>query len=387
MPNADIDFKQILQDELNDLSGVESTITIKVFGQETQTSRRLGEDINDAIEKIPGIVDLIVAGQPGASQTDVQVDQSEAARMGLTRADVLSQVHDALLGGIATQIRQGDRLIDVRVRLNDPLRIDPSNLAAIPILGSGVASGKILPLNALATLAVVPGEGAITRENQQRYIAVTANVDKRDLGSVIKDIQDRLKTISAPAGYSIDLGGTYESQQKAFSQLLLIMGLGIMLVYFVLVVQFRSWVQPVTIFTAIPLSLFGVVLALWLTKSTLNVSSLMGVILLVGLVVKNGIILVDFTNHLTARGLTMDEALIQAGSIRLRPIVMTTLCTILGLLPLAMGFGSGSELQKPLAIAVIGGLSLSTVFTLIFMPLVLRALTPKVRRVPAASAD
>jgi multidrug efflux pump subunit AcrB len=143
----------------------------------------------------------------------------------------------------------------------------------------------------------------------------------------------------------------------------------------VLVVQFRSWLQPVIIFTAIPLSLFGVVFALWITKSTLNVSSFMGVILLVGLVVKNGIILIDFTNHLIAQGLSIDDALILAGSIRMRPIIMTTLCTILGLLPLALGFGAGAELQKPLAIAVIGGLSLSTVFTLIFMPVVFRALT------------
>jgi multidrug efflux pump subunit AcrB len=172
----------------------------------------------------------------------------------------------------------------------------------------------------------------------------------------------------------VDLGGTYESQQQAFSQLLLIMALGIVLVYFVLVVQFRSWIQPVTIFTAIPLSLFGVVFALWITKSNINVSSFMGVILLIGLVVKNGIILIDFTNRLIAQGLSIDDALIQAGSVRLRPIVMTTLCTILGLMPLALGFGAGSELQKPLAIAVIGGLSLSTVFTLIFMPVVFRAL-------------
>jgi len=386
LPNADIDFKQILQDELNDLSGNDSTITIKIFGQDLPTIRKIGDQINDKLAKIPGIVDLIVTGQAGASQTDVDVDPSEAARLGLTRADVLSQVHDSLLGGISTQIRQGDRLIDVRVRLNDKVRTDPANLESIPIIGSGVASGKILPLNALAQLKNGPGEGSITRENQQRYIAVTANVEKRDLGSTIKDIQRELKTITAPAGCNIELGGTYESQQKAFSQLLLIMALGIVLVYFVLVVQFRSWIQPITIFTAIPLSLFGVVLALWLTHTSLNVSSFMGIILLVGLVVKNGIILIDFTNHLLAEGMTLDEALIRAGSVRLRPIVMTTLCTILGLLPLAMGYGSGSELQKPLAIAVIGGLSLSTIFTLVFMPVVLRALSPRSLRFPKTIA-
>jgi multidrug efflux pump subunit AcrB len=197
---------------------------------------------------------------------------------------------------------------------------------------------------------------------------------------VVKDIQFKLAHISPPSGYNFILGGTYASQQQAFSQLLLIMALGIVLVYFVLVVQFRSWAQPIIIFTAIPLSLFGVVLGLWLTKTTLNVSSFMGIILLVGLVVKNGIILIDFTNRLIAGGLATDEALIQAGRVRLRPIIMTTLCTILGLLPLAFGFGAGAELQKPLAIAVIGGLSLSTVFTLVFMPVVFRGLTANANR-------
>jgi CzcA family heavy metal efflux pump len=385
LPNADIDFHQILQDELNDLSGVESTITIKAFGQELPVLRQLGQRINDAVEKTPGLVDLIVTGQAGAAQTDIQVDSSEAARIGLTKADVLAQVHDALLGGISTQIRQADRLVDVRLRLNDRLRADPAKLSQIPIIGSGASAGKILPLGAIANISLVPGEGAITRENQQRYVSVNGNVENRDLGSVVADIQKKISTIAPPPGYNIDLGGTFLSQQTAFSQLLLIMTLGIVLVYFVLVVQFRSWAQPLTIFTAIPLSLFGVVLALWLTKMTFNVSSFMGVILLVGLVVKNGIILIDFANRLIAEGLDLDEALIQAGRIRLRPILMTTLCTLLGLLPLALGFGSGSELQKPLAIAVIGGLSLSTIFTLVFMPVVLRLLERRNKRAVARS--
>ena len=376
LPNADIDFHQILQDELNDLSGVDSAISIKIFGDDLTALRQIGEQINDAIEKIPGLVDLIVTGEAGAPQLSIKVDPAEAGRLGLTTQDVLAQVQDALQGSIATQVRVNDRLVDVRVRLNDVLRTNPNKLSQIPILATA-GVGSILPLSAVADITMLPGEGAITRENQRRYIAVNGNVEGRDLGSVIKDIQSKLAGITPPAGYTYMLGGTYASQQQAFSQLLLIMALGIVLVYFVLVIQFRSWVQPVTIFTAIPLSLFGVVLGLWLTKTTMNVSSFMGIILLVGLVVKNGIILIDFTNRLIAKGLSVDEALVQAGSIRLRPIIMTTLCTILGLLPLALGFGAGAELQKPLAIAVIGGLSLSTIFTLVFMPVVFRALAGK----------
>ncbi len=370
LPNTDTDFHQFLQDELNDLSGVESPVTIKVFGQELPVLRGIGEDINAAIAHVPGLVDLIVSGQAGAPETDIKVDAARASRIGLTAQDVITQVQDALLGGIPAQIRSNDRLIDVRVRLNDSIRKDPAELQEIPITGGG----HILPLSALATIAVVPGESEITRENQQRYISVRGNVEGRDFGSVIKDIQAKLPAIAIPVGYSCELGGTYESQKKAFSQLLLILGLAVVLVYFVLLVQFRSWLQPVTIFTAVPLSLFGVLAALRITDTSLNVSSFMGIILLVGLVVKNGIILIDFTNRLLERGMSLEDALIEAGSIRLRPILMTTLCTILGLLPLALGLGSGSELQKPLAIAVIGGLSLSTLFTLVFMPVVFRAL-------------
>ncbi len=374
LPNADIDFHQILQDELNDLSGVDSAISIKVFGDELPVLREVAESIDKAIEKIQGLVDLIVTGQPGGPQLTIKVDPAEAGRLGLTIQDVLTQVQDALQGNIATQVRMNDRLVDVRVNLIDKLRTNPNKLAQIPIVGTKAGVTRPLPLSAVASIKLLPGEGAITRENQRRYVAVNGNVEGRDLGSAVKDVKSKLSHITTPSGYTAELSGTYANQQQAFSQLLLIMALGIVLVYFVLVVQFRSWMQPLTIFTAIPLSLFGVVLGLWLTKTTLNVSSFMGVILLVGLVVKNGIILIDFTNHLMARGLSLDEALIQAGSVRLRPIIMTTLCTILGLLPLALGFGAGAELQKPLAIAVIGGLSLSTIFTLVFMPVVFRGL-------------
>jgi CzcA family heavy metal efflux pump len=377
LPNVDIDFHQILQDELNDLSGVENTLAIKVFGQDIGVLRQLGQKINDEIEKTKGLVDLIVRAQPGAPQTNIQVDQVEASRLGLTAQDVLAQVQDALQGNVATQIRENDRLIDVRVRLTDSIRNNPHKLSQIPIQASSVGAARPLPLEAVANISYGAGEGSILRENQRRYISVDGNIEGRDLGSAIKEIQTKIGRVARPPGYIIELGGTYASQQQAFFQLFLVMALGVVLVYFVLVVQFKSWLQPLTIFTAIPLALFGVVVALWFSKTTLNVSSFMGVILLIGLVVKNGIILIDYARHLIGERLTIEEALIQAGTVRLRPIMMTTICTILGLLPLAIGAGSGAELQKPLAIAVIGGLLLSTVFTLVFMPVMFRSLSVK----------
>jgi multidrug efflux pump subunit AcrB len=371
LPEADIDFHQILQDELNDLQGVETPVGVKVFGESPNILRNLADRVNDLISDIPGLKDVIVSGRVGAPQTDVVVDPAEAGRLGLTPAEVLAQVHDALIGGVSTQLRQGDRLIDVRVRLNDAFRSKPEDVALIPVVGT---QGKLLPLGALARISQAAGEGEITRENLQRYVSVGGDAEGRDLGSVIRDVRAKIAPLIMPTGYTMELGGTYISQQQAFRQLVVILLLGILIVYFVLILQFRSWAQPLAIFTAIPLSLFGVVVALILTGTSFNVSSFMGAILLVGLVVKNGIIFIDCANRNLAAGETVENALIEAGRVRIRPILMTTLCTLLGLLPLAFGFGAGAELQKPLAIAVIGGLSLSTFFTLIFMPVVFRAL-------------
>ncbi len=371
VPQVDSDFHQILQDELNDLSGTASPIEVRVFGENPTVLRSLASQVEERIQKTPGLVDLVTTGRVGAPQIDIRVDPKRAGRIGLAPAEVIAQVQNALLGGIATQVRQADRLIDVRIRLIDSVRQDPNQLVNVPIIGTG---GEVLPLSAIATLIPAAGEGEISRENQQRYVSLKANLEGRDLGTAVQDIRSRLSSLKPPPGYTLVIGGLYASQQDAFSQLLTVLGLAIVLVYLVLVVQFRSFVQPLAIFTAIPLALFGVVTALWVTSTPLNVSSFMGVILLIGLVVKNGIILLEYTNRLQEEGLSLDSALIEAGRVRLRPIVMTTLCTILGLLPLALGLGAGAELQKPLAIAVIGGLSLSTIFTLIFVPVVFRVI-------------
>lgn len=371
VPQMESEFHQILQDELNDLSGTTSPIEVRIFGEDPAILRSLARQAEERIQETPGLVDLGVTGREGAPQIDIRVDPQQAGGIGLAPAEVITQVQDALLGGIATQIRQQDRLIDVRIRLFDKVRQDPKQLGDVPIVGTG---GQILPLSALATLTPAAGEGEISRENQQRYVSLQANLEGRDLGTTVQDIRKRLASLNPPPGYTVEIGGLYASQQDAFAQLLAVLGLAIVLVYLVLVVQFRSFLQPLAIFTAIPLALFGVVAALWATGTPLNVSSFMGVILLVGLVVKNGIILLEYSNRLQAEGFALESALIEAGRVRLRPIMMTTLCTILGLLPLALGLGAGAELQKPLAIAVIGGLSLSTVFTLIFVPVVFRVL-------------
>jgi multidrug efflux pump subunit AcrB len=205
-------------------------------------------------------------------------------------------------------------------------------------------------------------------------IPITGRLEGRDMGSVVADVRSLLQAERFPVGYTFAIGGQYESQQESFRSLIFVLGIAVLLVFGLLVAQFRRFSAAIVIMSAAPLSLVGAFGLLVLTGTPLNVSSFMGLILLIGLIVKNGIILIDYADRLEAEGIERTDALIRAGGIRLRPILMTTLCTLFGLLPLALGLGSGAELQKPLAIAVIGGLSVSTVITLVFVPTLLSIL-------------
>ena len=365
VPELEIHFHQILQDQLGDLSGAPSPVEVRIYGEDANVLHQLSQNVEKSISTVPGLVDINSTGRESAPEIDLLIDPLRAGRIGLAPTDVSQQVQDSILGRAATQMRQGDRLIDVRVRVQDPVRLDPQQLSQLPIVG---VNGVTLPLAAVATISRKAGEQDIFCENQQRYVSVDGNIEGRDLGSVINDVQKQLRAFHLPIGYSISVAGLWASQRESFTQLIGVLVLAISLVYMLLVLQFRSFIRPIAIFIAIPLALFGVEFALWLTRTPFNVSSFMGIILLIGLVVKNGIILLEYTNQLMTAGIPLEKALVQAGKVRLRPILMTTICTILGLLPLTFAPGAGAQLQKPLAIAVIGGLSLSTIFTLFFVP-------------------
>ena len=236
---------------------------------------------------------------------------------------------------------------------------------------------------ALATFKPEQGRSQLTRENQQQMIDLTSDISGRSLGTVMNDIKPILAANPPPPGIRVELAGQYASQQDAFRALLLVLALAVLSVIAVMVIQFQSFVEPAVVLLAAPLSFVGAMVLLLVTGTPLNVSSFMGLILLVGLIVKNGIILLDFTRHLMrVDRLPLSEALQRAGRIRLRPILMTTLCTLFGLLPLALGLGAGSELQKPLALAVIGGLALSTPITLFVVPTLLVAIHGREHRIP-----
>jgi CzcA family heavy metal efflux pump len=364
MPGMTIEFIQLLQDMLGDLEGNPEPVEVKIFGDDMATLTQLAERTAARLEKVPGLVDL-VSPKRGNPEMSLRVDPTRAAKAGFTVDQVTSQLSTGLLGQVATSFRRNDRLIDVRVRFPDRYRFDLEWIRQFPLTS---AAGAIVPLSATSAIDMAAGETEMHREDLKQMMPITARLEGRDLGSGIRDVQAALAADPWPIGYTYRLGGQYESQQASFKSMALVLSIAILLVFGVLVAQFRRFVPSLIILSAAPLSLVGAFGMLLVTGTALNVSSFMGLILLIGLIVKNGIILVDYADIVSARGGDPTDALIEAGAVRLRPILMTTLCTLFGLLPLALGLGPGAEMQKPLAIAVIGGLSVSTVITLIFVP-------------------
>jgi multidrug efflux pump subunit AcrB len=321
--------------------------------------------VEPKLQKIPGLVDF-VGLQKGNPEIVFHVDPALAGRAGLGTDQVTRQVSAGLLGLTETQLREADRTVDIRVRFPDSFRYNYSDIQQFPIL---TPAKQIVPLASLAQVEQVHGDNQLQRENQRLMVTLTARLENRDLGSAIGDVQKMVSGIALPTGTTYEIGGQYESQQSSFHELLYVLALALGAVFVVLVIQFRTFAPALIILSAAPLSLVGVFAMLLITGTALNVSSFMGIILMVGLVVKNGIILFEYVHKLREEEkIPLDEALVAAGKIRIRPILMTTLATLFGLLPLALGLGSGAELQRPLALAVIGGLLLSTFLTLLVMP-------------------
>jgi multidrug efflux pump subunit AcrB len=363
-PLAEIEFVQLLQDMLGDLEGSPTPIDIKIFGDDPDVLASLSEPVEQMLGKIDGVVD-VVGMQRGNPEVTWDVDPVAAARVGLTVEDVSNQLAAAWLGQVATDLRLTDRTIPVRVRLPDDVRFDPQKL---PDTLLKTPDNKLVPIRVVAQLKRSNGQSELLRENLRSMASITGRLEGRDLGSAVADARQEMQNIKLPIGYTYEIGGQYESQRQAFRELLMVFGIGTFLVMTVLVVHFRAFVPAVLILIAAPLSLCGALLLLLITGTDLNVSSAMGLILLIGLVVKNGIMLLDFSERLHENGEPFESAIAHAGRIRLRPILMTTFCTLFGLLPLALGLGAGAELQKPLALAVIGGLALSTPVTLLMVP-------------------
>ena len=376
VPLADIEFVQLLQDMLGDLEGNPEPIEVKIFGNDPQRLAELADPVEEMLNKVQGVVD-VVGVQKGNPEVTWTIDPIASERYGLTVAQVSDQLAGNWLGEVATDLRLADRRVPVRVRLPDAYRFDPNWLPQTLIRS---AEGKQIPVSEVAHMERANGQGELKRENLRLMASITGRLEGRDMGSAVAEIRSNLDKLKLPIGYTYEIGGQYQAQQQSFRELLMVFALAIVLVFTILVIQFRAWTPAVLILLAAPLSLGGALLLLLLTGTDLNISSAMGIILLVGLVVKNGIMLLDFSEKLHAEGEPFDRAIAHAGRIRLRPILMTTFCTLFGLLPLALGLGSGAELQKPLALAVIGGLALSTPVTLLAVPGLYAAIKGRDRR-------
>lgn len=385
LPRLNIEFVQILSDVINDLAGSASPVEIKLFGDDLERMERYAETITMPMEKVDGLVDLQSGVSEPAPEMHVRLDAARAARVGLTGEDVNTQLSAALLGAEAGQVRAGDRTVGVRVHAPDEVRFDPLRLPTLPVFSA--STGGDVPLGSVATIVAGTERAELRRENQRPTIAVTGGVEGRSLGAVMADVRRILAAHPAPPGVRVEIGGAYAGQQGAFKSLIAVLGLAALSVIAVMVIQFRSFVEPLIITLAAPLSFVGAMALLLVTGTPLNVSSLMGMVLLVGLIVKNGIILLDFTYHrMRHEGEPLGAAIHVAARTRLRPILMTTLCTLFGLLPLALGLGAGAELQRPLALAVIGGLALSTPITLFLVPAFVVAIRGPGYRLPDTPA-
>jgi CzcA family heavy metal efflux pump len=363
IPGVDVEFIQILQDMLGDLEGSPEPVEIKIFGDSSDTLNKVADELGPHIENISGLVDY-KGPRRGNPELVINVDPALASHVGLTVDQVSQQVQSGLLGNAATDFRMSDRLVPIRLRYPDSFRGQENNVRQFPLIA---ANHQVVPLQSLANIRQERGQNELLRENQRLMVVLTARLENRDLGSAMNDVKKILGGYKFPVGYTYEIGGQYESQQSSFRDLLFVLALALGAVFTVLVIQFRAFLPALVIMLAAPLSMIGVFVLLLITRTPLNVSSFMGIILMVGLVVKNGIILFEYYERLHGT-MSITDALVQAGRIRLRPILMTTLCTLFGLLPLALGIGSGAELQKPLAIAVIGGLTISTLITLVVIP-------------------
>jgi len=373
MPGVRIEFVQILEDVLGDLSGNPRPLEVRLLGADQEVLARLAGEVESRLDGTPGLVDYYRGVEDASPVLRYEVNPDTAARAGLAPDDVAEDLSTALRGSVVGALPYLDRLVPVRVRFPDAVRFDAEALASLPI-AIGEAT---VPVSRLARPVSGRGASTLYRENLSPAAMASGDVEGGDLGALTREVRRRLRTLTLPPGYRLEVGGRAESQAQAFRELSLVLGLGVLIVFAVLVAQFQSARAALGVLLTVPPALAGGILFLAATGVPLNVSSLMGLVLLVGLVVKNGILLVEGALDRLRAGFALPAAVSFAGRRRLRPILMTTLCTIFGLLPLAFAVGAGSELQRPLAVAVIGGLTFSTAATLLALPSLATVFLPR----------
>jgi CzcA family heavy metal efflux pump len=384
-PELDVEFTQVLQDMIGDLSNAPEPIQIKLFADDPALLEQLGPKVGDAIGKIDGVVDVQngIDNTISGPATNFQIDPVVAARMGFTPSEV-SQDATAILDGVTTTdpLIANGRPYTIRVRLGDEHR---TSLEAIQDTVFNSSSGHTATLGTLARIEQLPPQNEIRQENLQRLVVVTGRLEGSDLGSAMTKVRQTVAGLHLPSSVRVEYGGTYEEQQKSFRDLLRVLLLALALVFGVLLTEFRNFPAPIAILTSSLLSISGVILALLVTHTSFNVASFMGLIMVIGIVAKNGILLLDADEKFRAEGASARDAMLHAAQRRLRPIVMTAIAAVCGMLPLAFALGAGSQMLQPLAIAVIGGLSISMLLSLVVTPVVYFLLTRNREAIPVES--
>ena len=342
-------------------------VDIEVRGFNLDTLGVLSRQVRDSISDIPGITDVRLSRNAGIPQQELVIDREKAADLGLSVRDVTEVIETAVAGSNAGEYRANGNSYRILLQLKEAERLSIDEILDLVIRTN---TGELIALRNLINTRRGVGPVTVERKDQQRLITVKTNVSGRDLGAVARDIQDRLNTIARPLGFELLISGTFEEQEQAFAELLWSLVLALVLVYMVLAAQYESYIDPLIVMFSTPFAATGVIITLFLTDTTMNLQSGIGCILLGGIVVNNAILLVDQTNQFRRKGMSTIQSLQKTGIRRLRPVLMTTLTTILALLPLALGIGEGADAQAPMARAVVGGLSVSTLITLILIPVI-----------------
>jgi len=375
VPSLQWEFPGILSDLIGDLMWAPKPIEVKLFSTDAEFLKKTAPQIEESIRKVRGVVDTFDGLMITGPSLSLRLRGVNAQRFGLTADDVAAAVQTAMLGQTASSVLEGDRLVDIRV-VADPCDID--RVASLKNLPLRCPNGAIVKLSQVVDVVEEPGQLELRREDLRQDVAITARLEGRDLGSAMAEIRNRLaQDKSIPAG-ALEFGGLYQQQQESFRHLLLVLVMAIVLVFTVLLVEFRSFAGPVSIVFGAILAMFGAVIALYISGTSLNVVSLLGAIIGVGIVAKNGILMLDFVGNLWDSGIDLEDALVRAGRRRLRPVLMTSGTTALGMLPLAYGIGSGADMLRPLAIAVIGAVCISVLLSLVATP-VLYSILVKIR--------
>jgi len=347
-------------------AGQASTVDVEIYGYDFDSTILMADEFKQKIEeRIPGARNVTISRDKDRPELKITVDKEKLAYLGLNSATISTYVHNRVAGAVAGYLKEDGDEYNIVVRLKEE---DRNSITDILNMTIPTPTGKRVKLNEIAQVEEHWAPQTIERKSRQRYVKVAVTPYKTSLGELAKQIQEIVDETAKPTGVTVILAGDYEDQQKTFSDMIMLMLLIILLVYIVMASQFESLSKPAIIMLSVPFGASGVILALWVTGQTLDMVGALGAIMLVGIVVKNGIVLVDFINLMRDRGYELNEAIAISGASRLRPVLMTAFTTLLGMLPMALSNGEGSEMWKPLGIVVIGGLLVSTFITLIIVP-------------------